>query len=489
MTFFYIELPKYSGQNTNNRSLFVRGTFCLLILLLSGCAHSPAIQHLPMQTKATEPRMLALFMDGTSNDEGSHTNISKLHKLVTLQPKLNIRAAYIEGVGTDFKIGGMATGWGIGRDVREAYLFLAENYRSSNDQIYLFGFSRGAYAARILAGLVHVAGIPDLSHYPSDRKTAALTGKNLYSYQRSKRLELIDKIYTAYKGKDIKIAERRRLTRKVIDHAGQRDDFGTFDPDNVEIQFMGLWDTVEALAFPDYAENIERPSTQYVDQLCNVKRAAHAVSIDDDRARIFTPILLTLKHLKKCLPWDNKADKVKDINIQEIVEEVWFSGAHADVGGGYNDTDIGGVSLNWMISQIQKVNKDLLPVGAKVYQDPLGKTHDPEKSMGIFYQKRQRDLPCYARKMNMGASIGEQVKLKIHPSVFERLREIPIKHYEFKWTGKDQEDENRGSYRNCFGEDVKKKENFKTCFTEFSKRVEGKKLELLELNPNTSCFF
>lgn len=482
--------PEYLGTSTSLGLRIVAVLVFVASFLLVGCAHSPAVQHLPKQSDPTQPRQLVIFIDGTHNDEGSHTNISKLHKLVTLQQNTNIRAAYIEGVGNGLKIGGMAVGWGIGRDVREAYLFLAENYRSPKDKITLFGFSRGAYAARVLAGLIHVAGIPDLNQYPMDEKSASLKGDKLKNYQRSKRQNLINKIYAAYKGKGLKVAERRDLVAEVLDRAIQSARFSISKPDDVEIQFMGLWDTVEALAFPDYAENIEKPSDQYVDQLCNISRAAHAVSIDDDRARVFTPILLTLNHLKKCLPGDYENNKVKEeIDIAKTVEEVWFSGSHSDVGGGYLDTDISGVSLNWMIGQIQNVEKSLLPVGAMVYQDPLGKTHDPEKSMGIFYQKRQRDLPCYALKMNAPPSADKQIKLKIHPSVFKRLSAIPIQHFEFKWMGRDQKDENRGTYKNCLKRPVKEKNDFRECFEEKAILINRQAVKVLKSKEGSSCFF
>jgi len=97
-----------------------------------------AINHIPKGND--KPVKLVVFLDGTANDEGSHTNIAKLHNLTTLQGNKNIRASYIKGVGTDGKVIGMAMGWGIGHDVREAYLFLAENYNyQRGDEVYLFG--------------------------------------------------------------------------------------------------------------------------------------------------------------------------------------------------------------------------------------------------------------------------------------------------------------------------------------------------------------
>ena len=121
--------------------------------------------------KINKTRDLVIFFDGTSNDEGSHTNIAKLHNLVTLQNRSDISTTYIKGVGTGTKIIGMAMGWGIGDDVREAYLYLIDNYdHKYKDRISIFGFSRGAYTARILASLLYVAGIPDVKHLTQKRK-------------------------------------------------------------------------------------------------------------------------------------------------------------------------------------------------------------------------------------------------------------------------------------------------------------------------------
>lgn len=359
-----------------------------------------AINHIPKGSD-DKAKKLVVFLDGTANDEGSHTNIAKLHNLVSLQPRNDIRTTYIKGVGTDGKVIGMAMGWGIGRDVREAYLFLANSYdKSRGDEIYIFGFSRGAYAARILSALIHVAGIQDLSD---------IKGKK-------KKYEYVKKIYAAYKGKK-SLAQRKEDVAGVIGH----------HPASEDIAFLGLWDTVEALGAPDYKEDWKIPNERYEDQLCNISSAAHALSVDDDRARIFTPILLTNSHLiSEC--------NTKDID--SIVDEVWFSGAHADVGGGYFDTDISGVSLNWMLSKIKKYN--IVPPDTGVYSDYLDKTHDPEAGVwGLIYRKRNRDLYSYAQINEYNNN-----KLKIHKSVINRLREHLPKDHEYQWANSE--------YKDCF---------------------------------------
>lgn len=371
-----------------------------IILMLAGCTSMTAVNHVP-KGNDDEAKKLVVFLDGTANDEGSHTNVAKLHNLVSLQPRSDIRSSYIKGVGTDGKVIGMAMGWGIGRDVREAYLFLSENYNESRgDTVYLFGFSRGAYAARILSAMIHVSGIQDVSHIKGK--------KNKYKY--------VERIYNAYKGKK-DLIQRRHDVSEVIGH----------NPSSNDIEFMGLWDTVEALGVPDFETNWQLPNTRYEDQLCNVKSAVHALSIDDDRARIFTPILLTNRHLiSEC---ENK-------NIDEIVDEVWFAGAHSDVGGGYTDTDISGVSLNWMINKIEKYN--ITPPDSGVYSDYLGKTHDPEAGLwGLIYRKRNRDLHSYAK-----FNTYNNHKLKIHQSVIDRLQVRLPQDYEYQWQD--------SQYKDCF---------------------------------------
>lgn len=388
----------------------------LFALFLAGCNSMTAINHIPKASNE-QPMNLVVFLDGTANDEGSHTNIAKLHNLVTLQDNQNIRASYIKGVGTDGKIIGMAMGWGIGHDVREAYLFLAENYNyKRGDKIYLFGFSRGAYAARILAALVHVAGIPDVSEI-----------------EKNQRYDFVKKIYKANKGKK-SIAERKDDIAAVLGYA----------PISRDIEFLGIWDTVEALGVPDYEENWKLPNSRYEDQLCNIKNAAHAVSIDDNRARIFTPVLLTNNHL---------IDTCRDVVINNIVDEVWFSGAHADVGGGYLNAHISGVSLNWMLKKIAKYN--LVHNNTKVYSDYLGKTHDPESGIwGLIYRKRSRDLYLYAKHNNYNNN-----KLKVHQSVIDRLQLMMPKEHEYQWI--------TNGFKDCFVVQGKglKYVKAKDCFT------------------------
>jgi uncharacterized protein (DUF2235 family) len=383
-----------------------------IVILLCSCA-SQSVIHPNTNATPTVKQDIIVFLDGTANTEVSRTNVAMLHNLVTLQPNPNIRSIYVQGVGTDgilFKpIAGMATGAGIGEDVREAYEYISKNYvQDRGDKIYIFGFSRGAYAARILAGLIYVAGIPQLNDLPVNTQN-----------------DFIEDIYAAYKGK--KSIEDRR--EKI---AGESRGI-PFYPATIE--FMGLWDTVEALGLPNFDELIENVNGKYVDQICNIKKAAHALSIDDNRAQIFTPISLTSKEvIKHCK---------KDISIEDTVDEVWFAGAHSDVGGGYSDSELNGVSLNWMLQQISEFN--IVPENTSVFEDPLGKSHDP--STGFFeviYTNLNRNIPYYLK--DTGYNGG---KPKVHSSVFKRLSKVVKGAREFDWMHEGTAKYTR-NYPECF---------------------------------------
>lgn len=358
----------------------------LAISLLSGCAATPK----QMSALDSKDKKIAIFFDGTANDETSDTNVKKLHSIISLQDRKDLSTFYIEGVGANNKVVGMATGWGIGDRVKKAYSFLAKEYHPG-DEVYIIGFSRGAYSARILASLLYYAGLPNIKNDTFDNS--------------------INQIYDAFKGENE--GRRSRINEVLSDNGVQA-------TSPAQVKALVLWDTVEALGWPDYEENVNLPNYRYGDQLCNVEKAFHAVSIDDDRARIFTPILLTRPHLlEDCeeLKSSLKTDEQKMSHLDNIVEEVWFAGAHADVGGGYLDSELNGVSLNWMIRQLAYTG--LLPNNARVREAPNGVSHDPEHGFpwSMLYKKQHRNLWNY-----LITTPDKSIRrLKVHDSVFSRL--------------------------------------------------------------------
>jgi hypothetical protein len=196
------------------------------------------------------------------------------------------------------------SGAGLSANVRAAYAFLAENYLDG-DQIYFFGFSRGAYTARAVAGLVADMGL--LSNRGMDNFS---TVYNDY-----------------YKYKKLNYDEETRV------RMGFRPPLPRFT-----IQIIGVFDTV---GFHDsrlnsllFGEKFELPNTTLSPE---VRYAFHALSIDETR-HAFSPTL-----------WHSPAK----VDEQELLQ-VWFSGGHGDIGGGDTVPRLSNITLAWMISQCSK---------------------------------------------------------------------------------------------------------------------------------------
>lgn len=417
-------------------------TLFLLIALLSACSIST--KHVPPLNESNAPRDIYIFLDGTANDAGSRTNVAKLHNIVTLQNNPRIATIYIDGVGTQTFGGvlGLATGLGNANRVQEAYLFLVDNYREG-DKVYIFGFSRGAWSARILASLIYTAGLPSLEHLPE-----------------GKREDIVDDIYYTYKkfwgtlfGDNRSLQQRREDVEAYLSKNILLENHKS----NIKIDFLGLWDTVQALGVVSLDDtNVGEPNKLYADQLCNISRIAHAVSLDDFRFEEFTPLLFRQSHFVQEQCVSNK----KTYNIVPEINEVWFSGAHSDVGGGYDDTTLDGISLNWMIGQMINADIESFEHRTEVYANHLDATHNANTGvLDLVYADLSRDLATIYQsdnyvypEMHLGHDLtvkvnkGEtcldgqkttpscyQAKIRLHPSVLDRLCTIAPKHFESHW--------------------------------------------------------
>jgi uncharacterized protein (DUF2235 family) len=378
-----------------NAARWPRGIWLCALLALAGCsqiAHKQSIGNNDFK----EPRKIVVFFDGTHNDEIADTNVKRLHSLVTLQNRENIDVLYIEGVGTGVDVAGMGAGLGMAERVRVAYEFLMQHWRRGRgDEIYLVGFSRGAYTARVLNSLLYHAGIVEVPKEPRSDKTG------YWSFNT-----VAVAVYGAVDAhmRDVKDVEpqRRKLVGWILKQVGLK------QGEPVPVKVLALWDTVEATGVPNFGTrflhklhhtqfraNIDEARPRYGDKLCNVEYAFQAHSLDDDREWIFTPLLLTRQYLingyliNGCDP-DHPAT-IAPNNLREV----WFAGAHADVGGGYRDSRLSGVSLNWMIRQLEPF--EILPKGTQVREDVHGTSHDPDGgTIGVLYHNTNRDLAGYA---------------------------------------------------------------------------------------------
>lgn len=369
------------------------------------------------------PKNVVILLDGTSNEiERDRTNILRLYgvlakdaeQLVYYDPGVGTFGA--EGAWSRFwrkahEVWGLATGWGLDQNVKDAYRFLAENYNNGKrqgedsverDQIFIFGFSRGAYSARVLAGFIHAIGLIE-----------------------PRNLNLLDYLYRAYKsvGEDEKqeaFAEVR-LYERIL------------NPDRPPIRMLGLFDTVGSV-IESGRIGLRLKSHAFTSRNTSVQSVSHAVAIDERRT-MFRPQLWPADQEYWGNPFNNMAAQPQD------TKEVWFAGGHGDVGGGYPEADsaLCKVPLLWMLERaklcdlrIRQQSVNTIVMGAKAgakYVSPnaLGSAHETMTFAWSILEFMPRRMPSgSARPSLLGISLPlfERRRLpngaRIHRSVAER---------------------------------------------------------------------
>jgi uncharacterized protein (DUF2235 family) len=419
-----------------------------ILTILSGCTgvtyiHNPItdskilanLGHPEYQVSQNAPKNIAVFFDGTGNNPNSATNIGHLYQFASNQSRTNNVLFYTSGVGTDYtSIIGLTTGLGFRKDIESAYGFLADYYASKADVIHLYGYSRGAFAARALAGLVHTVGLVDLSTFKNRgiRKKFLSDLFTVYKfparYPRSKDCIIRNYVQKLFDIRRCAMEEFLRVNGvRVLPHGDRK---------SVKFAVVGLWDTVEALGGPDYYENPDETNTRYSDQICNMEMVLHAVSLHDNRAKTYTPILMTRNRLVRDCDGDRPAQLLKNF---ERVEEVWFAGDHSQLGGSESRGHLSGVSLNWMLEKTKHIgvgNASLFPKDARVHEQPLDFVKDAQRQSWFFrtfFLRRPRNIRCYAKlgtnKPDTEKYLTDgsaQHEIKIHESVRFRMKNLTI---------------------------------------------------------------
>lgn len=250
------------------------------------------------------PKNIVVFSDGTGQEggKGANTNIYKLFNIIEDRTQQQI-SFYDAGLGTGWrKISGNVSGAGISKNIIECYTFIFENFEAG-DQIYLFGFSRGAATVRSLSSFIHYFGIIPKS-----------------------RPELIKQAYKIYE-----ISDDNERKKKASEFVARHHTMWT------RIRFLGCYDTVAALGLPIKPLSVlinKIPGMQHKFHNFrlneSVENAYQALAIDDER-ETFHPVL-----------WD------ADTLDYQTIKQVWFCGMHTDVGGGYDEQDLSDVSFVWM---------------------------------------------------------------------------------------------------------------------------------------------
>jgi len=269
-------------------------------------------------------KRLVLCLDGTWNTADSQeiTNIVRIRDLIAPKVKRpagaeersagteDQRIYYHTGVGTGLstrdKIIGGSTGSGLGHNVRSAYKYVSQHYEDGVE-IYLFGFSRGAFTARSQAAYIGASGLLKADCCSRENEERA------WRYYRTPPDERFP-------------SEQEAL--KKLSHA------------NVRIRLLGVFDTVGALGVPlGLFGNLNRRRFQFHDVTLgsNIDFAFHALAIDEKRGP-FKPSLWQLPSHQDF----------------EYVEQVWFPGVHSNIGGSYENRGLSDRALFWMISRIEK---------------------------------------------------------------------------------------------------------------------------------------
>jgi uncharacterized protein (DUF2235 family) len=243
------------------------------------------------------------------------TNVQKIFDFIEKRDeKDTIQIKYYdEGIGAQGSIFTRmlngATGKGIDDNIRDIYKFICWNYEPGDD-IYLFGFSRGAYTARSLAGLIRKCGII-----------------------KTNNLDLIGEAYKLYRNTQFgPTSETATQFRKTHSH------------DVASIKFIGVWDTVGSLGLPlNITQWYNKKHYAFYDTKLSsiVEYAYHAIAVDE-RRKTFSPCL-----------WQ-KSDNIAT-GVKQVLEQRWFAGVHSNVGGGYPDAGLSDIALKWLFSKAEDI--------------------------------------------------------------------------------------------------------------------------------------
>ena len=315
-------------------------------------------------------KRIVICADGTWNrpeedlEKDFPTNVLKLARAIKPGDKdVPQQVFYDWGIGSshDRVIGG-ATGRGLHKNIMDNYRYIVQNY-SPNDEIYLFGFSRGSYTVRCLCGLINNCGILKRPH-----------------------ASLIQKAFDHYKKSGPKHAPKGEKSvefRKNFSHASRK------------IKFVGVWDTVGAMGIPFSFLGLFEDKDEFYDTKIgsNVDFARHAMAIDEHRED-FKPTI-----------WEPRPEV--------DIKQVWFAGAHADIGGSYkpdgDGTLLSDFPLLWLIDESRKIGLKVEPHLVNSVKPHYNSTL--HKSRRSFYRVKK----AYYRSIEHGKG-----DVFIHQSVKDR---------------------------------------------------------------------
>ena len=333
-------------------------------------------------------KRIIICADGTWNrpeenlEEDFPTNVLKFARGIAPQGEDGVKQVvfYDWGIGSYHnKLKGGALGAGLEKNVMDGYRFLVHNYEPG-DEIYLFGFSRGAYTVRSLSGLI-----------------------NNCSILKGAEARRIEEAFSLYK--DPKYYPKHSYSR------GWRNKYSV--ENSHMVHFIGVWDTVGAMGLPVSFFGLIKDQDRFYDNKLgsNIVTARHALSLDERRDD-FEPTI-----------WSPKP------NVD--LKQVWFAGVHSDVGGGYKDdpdgTNLADIPMAWLMKEANKKGLTFEQFLHEPKLNPIAKQHDEYKGLMRFLGKYVRKIPN-----------PKKIPTSVHSSVKERYdksdyKSVPIEKFRKKY--------------------------------------------------------
>lgn len=353
---------------------------------------------------------IVLCCDGTANEFAGHrTNVVKLFTTLVSDPARQV-AYYHPGLGTMEPAGaltslarkvtkalGLAIGYGLEQDIRDAYVFLM-NHFEEGDRVFLFGFSRGAYTVRAVASLLHLYGLIPRGNDP----LVPYVIRMMTAIQRAR----------GRAGDDAAV-------REYFELAGE---FKRVMARPCKPWFVGVWDTVSSVGW------LENPlKLPFVANNPDIAIGRHAIAIDERRT-------FFRNHL-----WRTPADPNAAVGPKDV-QQVWFAGVHCDVGGGYAERDSGlsKIALEWMLDEADAAQllvdpdrrREILGEAGGAFVRPNGRAEPHESLKGFwhvaeFVPKKHFDWQTRTegRRMNRHRRRTIPPESLVHVSVKERGEE------------------------------------------------------------------
>jgi uncharacterized protein (DUF2235 family) len=331
------------------------------------------------ELKTKSMKRIAIFCDGTWNtpDESEkgklcQTNVVKMANALTETSVDGNRQVlyYDTGIGSEGslikRIFDGATGHGISENILQAYRFIVHNYEPG-DELFLFGFSRGAFTVRSLSGLIRNSGILKIEN-----------------------LNQLERAYQIYRSR------KPGYQPRAVESALFRKTFAV--EETTKIKFIGVWDTVGSLGNPLFLNGILSKRNQFHDTELSskIENAFHALAIDEKRKNFMATL------------WHQQPN-----TVGQVLEQVWFIGVHSDVGGGYLQAGLSDIALNWMLEKARACNLNFENITG--YPTSSGIVHESRKG---FYTLQKKNLRPIEQKIpNQG-----DTKETLHPSVIERYK-------------------------------------------------------------------